>query len=260
MKYRYLLLSVGWAVSACQAPVSQTTQVAAFESTSAKVQKPEMVGADSISRELLLGKVNPSENTGFVKVGMPYSEKSGMWLQKEAFEAFKKMFEAAKKDGVTLKIISSTRTFEQQKAIWERKWKQYELTHPDPADRARHILQWSSMPGTSRHHWGTDLDLNDLNNPSFEGKGKYAKVYEWLANHAGEYGFAQPYTPKGDDRPNGYNEEKWHWSYTPLAIPYRTKYLATFKESDITGFQGADTAKELQVVENYVGGVAQKCQ
>ena len=33
------------------------------------------------------------------------------------------------------------------------------------------------MPSTSRHHWGTDLDLNNLNNSYFtSGKGK--KIYK----------------------------------------------------------------------------------
>ena len=83
------------------------------------------------------------------------------------------------------------------------------LEVPEPVERARMILTYSSMPGTSRHHWGTDMDLNKDNNGYFA-TGEGLKVYEWLQAHAHEYGFCQPYTPKGPNRPEGYNEEKWH--------------------------------------------------
>ena len=113
------------------------------------------------------------------------------------------------------------------------------------------------MPGSSRHHWGTDIDLNDLNNPSFEAGGKYQKVYEWLSAHAHEYGFCQPYTA---GRAHGYQEEKWHWSFSPLSKPFLEEYKKTISESDITGFKGADLAPELHTVEYYVGGINQDCQ
>ncbi len=64
------------------------------------------------------------------------------------------------------------------------------------------------MPG-ARHHWGTDFDLNALNNAYFNTKdGK--RIYDWLTQHAAEFGFCQPYTAKGgpDGRPIGYEEEK----------------------------------------------------
>ncbi|NJK84501.1 MAG: M15 family metallopeptidase [Saprospiraceae bacterium] len=46
-------------------------------------------------------------------------------------------------------------------------------TTPNPQERALKILKYSSMPGTSRHHWGTDIDLNSFSNSYFEqGEGK----------------------------------------------------------------------------------------
>ncbi len=212
------------------------------------------------SKAELMGKFNPADDPDFVVVDKPWSARPGMMLRKEALEAFKKMFDAAKKDGISLNIISSTRNFDQQKGIWEGKWKRFAAETPEDAKRALRILEYSSMPGTSRHHWGTDIDINDLNNPAFEGKGKHRKVYDWLVKNAATYGFGQPYTAKGDQRPSGYNEEKWHWSYLPIAKPCRTAYLQMIKNEDIQGFQGAGTAVSLDVVKNYVGGVSQACQ
>lgn len=205
----------------------------------------------------LLGKFNPGERSDFRKLSPPYADRSDLYLHKDAFEAFEKMWKAAAQDGVKLRVISATRSFAQQKTIWEGKWERFAKATPDPKARALKILEYSSMPGSSRHHWGTDIDLNDLNNPAFEKGGKYQKVYEWLEKHAHEYGFCQPYTA---GRPHGYQEEKWHWSYTPLSKPFLEEYKKTISDNDIKGFKGAELAPELHTVEYYVGGINQECQ
>jgi zinc D-Ala-D-Ala carboxypeptidase len=260
---RYLLLFALCNVLLFCQSVEQKKAVAANNAQmltpSDTVQQPSVQNNIEITTDFLTGRFNPSKNPDFVVVGKPYTTKTGMMMQSEAFESFKKMFDAAKKDGIRLNIISSTRNFDQQKAIWEGKWTRFADTKA-PVDRALRILEYSSMPGSSRHHWGTDIDLNDLNNPSFEGKGVHAKVYQWLVTHAAQYDFGQPYTPIGEARPYGYHEEKWHWSYLPLAKQYREKYVNTIKDEDIKGFKGAETAIDIKVVERFVGGVSADCK
>jgi zinc D-Ala-D-Ala carboxypeptidase len=260
---RYLLLfALCNVLLFCQSVEQKKVVVANTEqtpSTGDSLQPPSTQNNKEITSAFLTGRFNPLQNTDFVAVGKPYTSKTGMMMQLEAFEAFKKMFDAAKKDGISLNIISSTRNFDQQKAIWEGKWTRFADTKA-PVDRALRILEYSSMPGSSRHHWGTDIDLNDLNNPSFEGKGVHAKVYQWLVIHGAEYGFGQPYTPIDEARPYGYHEEKWHWSYLPLAKQYREKYVNTIKDEDINGFKGAETAIAIKVVERFVGGVSADCK
>src|ERR1043165_6982453 len=110
------------------------------------------------------------------------------------------------------------------------------------------------MPSTSRHHWGTDMDLNSLNNDYFDsGEGK--KIYEWLTAHASEFGFCQPYTSKADGR-TGYEEEKWHWSYVPLSKGFLEEYKKQVQYNDITGFLGSEVAESLRVIDKYVDGVS----
>lgn len=218
---------------------------------------PPATPAPTVDIDYLLGKFNPATHPNFVTVGKPYSDKPGMLMRKEAFEAFKLMHSAAEKDGVVLKIISSTRNFDRQKTIWEEKWSRFAKDAPSAKARALKILEYSSMPGSSRHHWGTDIDLNDLNNPSFEQGGKFEKVYQWLSAHAHEYGFCQPYTPK---RPSGYFEEKWHWSYLPLSKSFLEQYEKNIQDADIKGFKGAETAVEIGIVKNYVLGINQACK
>uniref|UniRef100_UPI0035656002 M15 family metallopeptidase n=1 Tax=Fodinibius sp. TaxID=1872440 RepID=UPI0035656002 len=137
--------------------------------------------------------------------------------------------------------------------IWERKWNN--STAESDLDKALEILEYSSMPMTSRHHWGTDIDLNDLNNSYFE-SGQGRKEYEWLRAHANDFGFYQPYTDKSLNGRTGYNEEKWHWSYLPLASQYLKFYNRNISNADITGFKGSELAKEIDMVNNYVNGIS----
>lgn len=212
----------------------------------------------------LLGKFNPSADTTFVEIPSAYANKAGMYMNRLAFEAFKKMYEAARKEGLNLKIISATRNFDYQKGIWERKWTGKTLVGGKnissmPADeRALMILRYSSMPGTSRHHWGTDIDLNDLNNSYFE-KGEGFKIYQWMLKNAATYGFCQPYSAKGEARPHGYEEEKWHWSYMPISRELTDAYKKQVSSDMITGFKGAETAQDIEVIKKYVLGISADC-
>ena len=197
-----------------------------------------------LSKDFILGKFNYRKDTSFTKVASLHSSKS-LYLNKKVYEAFIKMHTAAAKEKIDLKIISGTRNFYEQKSIWERKWEKYKNL---PAiDRAKKILEFSSMPTTSRHHWGTDMDLNNLNNSYFE-KGQGKKEYEWLIENGNNYGFYQVYTLKNTGR-TGYNLEKWHWSYLPLANRYLNYYNQNIEYKDISGFKGAELADKLTIIK-----------
>ncbi len=221
---------------------------------------------DSFTLAYLMGKFDPATHPDFEKVDIAYADREGHYLRRDAYEAFKRMHAAALAAGVRLKIISAARNFNRQKEIWEAKWNGNRLvdgqdisqTIPDPVLRARKILEYSSMPGSSRHHWGTDIDLNALTDAYFL-KGEGLKILEWLSAHAHEYGFCRPYTAKGPDRPNGYEEEKWHWSYQPVAKELAQLARNRMDDSMIEGFKGAETATRIGIVKNYVLGVSGDC-
>lgn len=216
----------------------------------------------------LTGKFDPSDHPDFVKVAAKYTDGDPYLLHRDTYAAFEKMHAAALANGVKLEIVSATRNFARQKQIWEAKWRGERLlegkekadeVYPDPADRALAILRYSSMPGTSRHHWGTDIDLNALTNEYFDaGTGK--KIHDWLTNHATEFGFCQPYTPKGVARPTGYYEERWHWSYLPIATQLTDYAVTQLKDEDISGFEGAEAAPKIEVVKKYVLGINADCK
>jgi LAS superfamily LD-carboxypeptidase LdcB len=115
------------------------------------------------------------------------------------------------------------------------------------------------MPGTSRHHWGTDIDINSVEPDYFETP--YGRnVFRWLQVNANKYGFAMPYNSRQEGRLLGYEEEKWHWSYLPLSRLMMQQYISVVHYSDIAGFEGCHAAEPLQVIPNFVMAIAQNCR
>ena len=202
---------------------------------------------------LLVGKLKYDVDTNFVLVKAEHSKKQ-IFLEGETYAAFQRMYDAAKLDGVSLMVISGARNFEYQKGIWERKWRSFSKTYSG-IEKAENILRYSSMPGTSRHHWGTDLDLNSLENSYFE-SGRGLAEFEWLSQNAQKFGFCQVYTSKQETGRTGYEMEKWHWSYMPLAHRYLKLYKGLISYDDINGFAGSELAQKLNVIDDYVFGVS----
>lgn len=240
------------------------------EGESEVVVPPSVAGGfdiNNIDGAYLLGKFNPATHKDFRKIETKYASRANMYIRKDVYEAFVRMYKAARADGIDLKILSATRSFSGQKRIWEAKWtgkrkvsgQDLSQAIPFGTDRARKILEYSAMPGTSRHHWGTDLDLCALNNVFFEsGKGK--KIYDWLTNNASDFGFFQPYTNRNTGRITGHSEEKWHWSYIPISQPLTRKYTQILNNEKIIGFLGQESAMDINILDNYVLGVNNDCK
>ena len=207
--------------------------------------------SQEFSKEELQGKINPSTHPSFSKIPNGYSTRSQDYLRTDVVNAFLEMASAAKQEGIELIIVSATRNFDRQAAIWNRKWNNLDLRK---SKRASKILTYSSMPGTSRHHWGTDFDINSVE-PTYFKTGKGKQVYEWLFLNAYKYGFFQPYQEYKNEPRSGYFEEKWHWSYYPIASKMLAQYNSKITEEDLEGFEGSKYADDIEVIAKYVNGI-----
>jgi len=216
------------------------------------------------------GRFDPSTHKDFInlkKSGIPCSE--NIYLRKETVEAWKLLLNDFKKEfpEIKIQIQSATRNFYSQKKIWDEKYNGIRkvpgagnLTGiKDPLSRSLKILEYSSMPGTSRHHWGTDFDINTLNNIYYS-KDEGKIIYQWLNKNASKYGFAQPYT---EGRAEGYKEEKWHWSYIPLSKQFLKEWNDVYQKdaSEFSKpgiFAGSDKAGYLAPL--YVNSINPDCK
>ena len=86
------------------------------------------------------------------------------------------------------------------------------------------ILRWSALPGASRHHWGTDVDVYDaaavpkgyqvqLTPEEVNPGGMFGPLHEWLDHAKMQFGFYRPY----DEDRGGVSPERWHLSFGPCA-------------------------------------------
>ncbi|WP_031425278.1 M15 family metallopeptidase [Flavimarina sp. Hel_I_48] len=186
---------------------------------------PLAFGQKTLPEEQLIGKGNPE-----------LTERNGYKLRPEAAEAFDKMKAAAAKEGIAFQVVSSYRDYAHQNRIWERKYNAYTANGLSPQDAIAKIIEYSTIPGTSRHHWGTDIDIVDSNQPAngdllvpskFHGNGPFCKFKAWMDEHANTYGFYLVYTQNGNRK--GFNYEPWHYSYKPLS----SGYLEQYKKLDV---------------------------
>ncbi|KAA1160498.1 M15 family metallopeptidase [Pseudoalteromonas distincta] len=138
---------------------------------------------------------------------------------------------AAKKAGFDLTIASSFRDFERQSIIWNNKFlgirpvynkqqKVVDLTKLNDVDKCIAIMLYSALPGASRHHLGTDLDVFDKAAVSDDYKlqltpdeylqgGPFAPLSNWLDTNLVKFGFYRPY----QHDLGGVAPELWHISH-----------------------------------------------
>lgn len=260
-----LILFLSLLFLACKEPTSETTL--SSSSSEVETEKPIVQNGPTLNMDHILGTAEPAADPTFALIENKYADREGLYMHKEAYQAFKRLHTEAQKRGINLVIRSAARNFNYQKGIWERKWngntilssgENAKVVYPEAKDRALKILEYSSMPGTSRHHWGTDIDLNSFENSWFE-EGEGLKLFEFMETVGKEYGFCRPYTSKGSERPEGYNEEKWHYSYVPVSKYYTEFAKKNLKNEIIKGFQGSEVAVEIDVVNKYVLGINQSC-
>ena len=156
-------------------------------------------------------------------------------LHPEAARAFLALRAAAAAAGLDLAAASSFRDFDRQLAIWNDKYLgRRALLDPngEPLDPTvmtvpqivRAILHWSALPGASRHHWGTEVDVIDraalrggqraqLVPAEYAAEGVFGRLNRWLSEHAETFGFFRPY----DRDRGGVQPEPWHLSFAPIS-------------------------------------------
>lgn len=120
-------------------------------------------------------------------------------IHKDAYQPLQELVKAAAKDKVALYPSSIFRSVRAQEVITKRKFNQKQP--------AKTVYYTSSPAGFSEHHTGYAVDFAPID-------AKFAKTkgYQWLINHAHQYGWEQTFTPDYSAK-SGVSEESWHWRY-----------------------------------------------
>ena len=173
-------------------------------------------------------------------------------VHRDIIEPFKLLQSQAKVAGFDLAIASGYRDFNRQLIIWNEKVAGLRTVYDNndqPIDmsllsawqQVQAILRWSALPGTSRHHWGTDIDVYDraalgvgdklqLSKAEVSEGGPFWPFRQWLDQslQSPQSGFFRPYYQDS----NGVAPERWHLSYGPVALSYQ----ATVSENTVRIF------------------------
>lgn len=193
-------------------------------------------------------------------------------LERQSAAAFVKMRQAARQDGIELAVVSAYRSFERQATIWngkmsglravyDKKQQQLDIHQLTGFAKLDAVLLYSALPGASRHHWGTDMDVFDaaavdsnyqlqLLEAEYHTGGPFEKLALWLGRYAGDFGFFKPYQQyKG-----GVAAEPWHLSYQPLSETYLHQFELPMLQQCIK----QSSLLEKTLIEQYLSEIFQR--
>lgn len=122
-------------------------------------------------------------------------------LRSEAWNAYKQMADAARKEGLDFYISTAYRSYDFQNTLYTNYLKN---------DSQEVVDTYSSRPGYSDHQIGLSADIRTLDS-AFDAFTNTAEA-KWLKDNAYKYGFIQRY-PEGKQQITGYIPESWHYRF-----------------------------------------------
>lgn len=168
-----------------------------------------VVDADTSKGKLILVNKYNKLSSAYIPDNLVTVEaKYGRTLQmdKEAYEAFKKMWADAQTENLHIWVRSPYRSYQTQNSLYESYAAQDGYNEADT---------YSARPGYSEHQTGLAVDVvaddNSLGN--FEN----TKEFKWMQQNAHKYGFILRY-PQGKEYLTGYVYESWHYRYVGVDI------------------------------------------
>jgi len=221
---------------------------------------------------------HPLELTGRARTHVVQRDDLGAAVHGSVLDPLLALKEAAARDGIDLQVVSGFRGFEAQLRIWNMKYRGERPLYDaeggirdhaclDPVQLIDGILCWSALPGASRHHWGTDIDVIDraalpenyavrLLPEEFGPQGVFCRLSAWLDANVARFGFFRPYA----EYRGGVYPEPWHLSYASVSAAaldsLTTDVIAeAVRASDVLG-KAQVLAQLPEIYRRYVLNVA----
>ena len=170
------------------------------------IDKKHTVSSDYIPKNLIPLKKNELFDIN----------KNNLSLRSEAYEALKKLAEAALKDGIKLTVSSTYRSYEYQKNLFD-----YWVS----VDGLEEAERESARPGTSQHQLGLALDFAPVDDAFDE-----TPAGKWVYENASKYGWSLSF-PQGYEHVTGYRWECWHFRYIgKTAVEFQKKWFSNIQQ------------------------------
>lgn len=157
-----------------------------------------------------------------------------MLLRSDAAAAAGRMFVAAQRDGVSLEILSSYRSYATQVEVYGRYVSEKGVSGAD---------ETSARPGYSEHQTGLAMDVGDAAGRGCDLNSCFAQTAagRWLEAHAAEHGFIIRYRP-GAEAMTGYAAEPWHLRFVGAAVA---------QDLMVRGFTSYEAYLDVPAAPNY---------
>lgn len=178
----------------------------------------------------------------------------------------------AQRNGFDLQLASGFRSFDRQLLIWNNKANRLtnildnddnviDTSECSDIELIEKICHWSAIPGASRHHWGTDVDIYDaaalgdsqLQLTKHEAQTLFIDFYDWLNEVLMTdtfNDFKRPYS----EYKGGIGVEPWHLSYAPVAEQYEEVLNCRQLKQQLIG---SDIAIKQAIIDN-IGNLYQR--
>lgn len=186
------------------------------------------------------------------------TEYEGFYLHRDIVNDWQFLVKAAAENGFELAIASAFRDFNRQLTIWNEKalgkrpvldndGLPIDMSVLSEDERVFAIMRWSAIPGASRHHWGTDIDIYDraalpagyklqLTGDETKSGGLFEPMHKWLdtciENQQG-FDFFRPYKGR-----KGVAEEPWHLSHKLVSADFEACQSESGLYAFYTGLDG----------------------
>ncbi len=165
------------------------------------IDKKHNIGSSYVPKDLVALKQNNYYNIN----------RNDLSLRPDVEEALRKMAAASKKDGITLLVSSTYRSYDYQDKLFQR-W--VAIDGLEEAERE------SARPGTSQHQLGVAIDFGSITDDFAD-----TKMGKWMYTHGAEYGWSLSF-PKNYEDITGYRWESWHFRYIGVpACQLQKKYF-----------------------------------
>lgn len=197
------------------------------EPTEAEVEKMlQFVSSGDIVTEIEVGNAQSNPIWNLILVNRANKLKGDMdiektqfdtqWVDSRAAKAYQTMYEAAKKDGITLYLRSGYRSVSTQTTNYNADYQRNLNKGYSKEEATRLTEQYYARPGESEHHTGLAFDIitPEYHNDVYTLNEQFAETeaYTWLTQHCAEYGLILRF-PEDKVDITKINYEPWHYRY-----------------------------------------------